>query len=164
MIDYRKKMGCLLQVTNGFRHVDEVVGYPFGVLGKGYIFRTGLGFADTQSEALDMITLHLVGQLVHLVLNLVGESECLHVHLMVRLHGGIVETADEGVHLVNLLERVVRETHLLLAEAVGVLDDVLGVVTDTLQVADRADSRDKVLVVKLTGYLKAAKHNVPTRG
>ena len=97
-----------------------------------------------------MIAFHLVSELVDFVLYLVGESKRGHVHLMVRLHGGVVETADEGVHLVNLLERVVGETHLMLAEAVGVLDDVLGVVADAFQVADRADGGDKVLVVKLT--------------
>ena len=139
----------LLQLADGFGDVDEVVGNTFGVLGKGDILGSGLRFADTQSEALDMIALHLIGQLVNLVLYLVRTPECGHVHFMVRLHGGFVELGDEGVHLVDLLECIVGETHLLLAEAVGVLNDVLRVVADTLQVTDRADGGDEVLVVEL---------------
>ena len=38
---------------------------------------------------------------------------------------------------------------VLLAQTVGVLDDVLRVVADTLQVADRADGGDEILVVEL---------------
>ena len=139
----------LLQVANGFGDVDEVVGNTFGVLGKGDILGSGLRFADTQREPLDMIALHLVGQTVDLVLNLVRTAECGHIHLMVRLHGRFVELGDESIHLVYLIEGVVGETYLLLAQAVGVLYDVLRVVADTLQVADRADGGDEVLVVEL---------------
>ena len=126
-----------------------MVGNTFGVLGEGDIFGTRLRFADAQCEPLDMIALHLIGQTVDLVLYLVCTPECGHVHFMVRLHGGFVELGDEVVHLVNLVEGIVGETYLLLPQAVGVLNDVLRVVADTLQVADRADSGDEILVVEL---------------
>ena len=109
-----------------------MVGNTFGVLGKGDILGSGLRFADTQREPLDMIALHLVGQTVDLVLYLVRTAERGHIHFMVRLHGGFVESGDESIHLVYLLEGVVGETYLLLAQTVGVLDDVLRVVTDWL--------------------------------
>ncbi len=113
------------------------------------IYSVPARFADTQREPLDMIALHLVGQMVYLILYLVRTPERGHVHFMVRLHGGFVELGDEVVHLVDLLERVIGETYLLLAQTVGVLNDVFRVVADTLQVADRADSGDEILVVEL---------------
>ena len=96
-----------------------------------------------------MIALHLVSQTVNLVFNLVSAPECGHIHFMVCLHSGFVESGNELVHLVYLIECVVGETYLLLAQAVGVLNDVLRVVANTLQVADRADSGDEILVVEL---------------
>jgi len=36
----------LLQLSNGFGDIDEVVGDTFGVLGKGDILGAGLRFAD----------------------------------------------------------------------------------------------------------------------
>ena len=95
-----------------------------------------------------MIALHLIGQTVNLVLYLVGAPKSFHIHLMVRLHGCLVERNDQRFHLVNLLDGVVREAHVVLLQALGVLDDVLRVVANTLQVADRADGGHQILVVK----------------
>ena len=96
----------LLQLSDGFGDVDEVVGNTFGVLGKGDILGSGLRFADAQRETLDMIALHLIGQTVNLVLNLVGAPKSFHVHLMVRLHSCLVERNDQRFHLVDLLDGV----------------------------------------------------------
>ena len=67
---------------------------------------------------------------------------------MVCLHGCLIERNDQRFHLFDLLDGVVREAHVVLLQALGVLDDIRRVVAYTLQVADRADGGRQVLVVK----------------
>ena len=150
----------LLQLADCFGDIDEVVGDTLGVLGKGDILGSGLRFADAQRETLDMVALHFIGQTVNLVLYLVGTPEGFHVHLMVRLHGCLIELGDEGVHLVDLLDGVFGEAHVVLLQTLGVLDDVRRVVAYTLQIADRADGGNEVLVVKTVELFVRQPHGV----
>ena len=129
--------GVRLQLDHGDGDVGTVVGDALAV-GEQVVEREAVvQRADTGLQAVDVVQLQLVAEVVDQLLerlDVVGE---LDVVFHERAHGHGQDLRHGGHHHTQLVRALVREMHLLFVHLLGGLGNVQRMVADALQVADR---------------------------
>ena len=109
-----------------------------------------------------MVVLHQLGEVVYLLLDLVGFVHNLHIFSLIGFDGLAVEPVDKAVQGRYLGQRLLGESKAGRGEGLRVLDYVLGIVSDALYVPYRAEGGREVNVVPLvkTAAVRELHHEV----
>src|SRR5574344_1188780 len=106
-----------------------------------------------------MVVLHFLGTVVYTLLNRIGLIESIEILFGVGFYRQIVQLTYKSLHTSNLFQSIFRESLSVLCHGFGVLENVFGIVSDTLQVPDCPVGRCKIDMVVFAYSLAFGEHN-----